>query len=122
MEHKEQGTIKTILPVESGASKDGNEWKKVVFTIANNGGYQGAEQIFAFEIFGAEKVDKFLQYNKVGDMVDVDFNIKTNEWKGKYYTSLQAWKVFKVGANIPNPQPQPQADPGQEEEDDKLPF
>ena len=47
------------MPVESGTSKDGNEWKKVVFTIANNGGYQGAEQIFAFEIFGAEKVDKF---------------------------------------------------------------
>lgn len=119
MEHKEQGTIKTILPVESGVSKDGNEWKKVVFVISNNGGYQGAEQIFAFEIFGAEKVDKFLQYNKEGDTVDVDFNIRTNEWQGKYYTSLQAWRVFKVEEA---PQPQPQAEPVQEEDEDKLPF
>lgn len=119
MEHKEQGAIKTILPVETGTTKDGKEWKKVVFTIANNGGYQGAEQIFAFEIFGVEKVDKFLQYNKEGDAVDVDFNINTNEWKGKYYTSLSAWKVFKSGVNTP--QPQPQAEPVQEEDDDS-PF
>lgn len=112
---KEQGKIKTILPVESGTSKDGKEWKKVVFVIANNGGYEGREQIFAFEIFGAEKVNKFLQFNKVGDTVDVGFNITTNEYKGKYYTSLGAWKVFKAGVNTPqgsqtNQAPQTSAD------------
>lgn len=111
---KEQGKIKAILPVESGTSKDGKEWKKVVFVIANSKGYEGREQIFAFEIFGAEKVDKFLQFNKVGDVVDVDFNITTNEWQGKYYTSLGAWKVFKAGVNKPQPQtnqtPQTNAD------------
>ena len=29
-------------------------------------------------------------------MVKVDFNVKTNEWKDKYFTSLDAWKVFKA--------------------------
>ncbi len=119
MELKLTGQIKTIKEVVSGTTKGGDEWKKVEFVIANNDGYQGQEQVFCFEIFGAEKVDKFLQYNKVGDMVDVDFNIRTNEWNDKHFTSLQAWKVFKVGVNTPPPTP---VEAVQEEGDDKLPF
>ena len=89
------GTIKKILPVQEGESKEGKKWKKITFVVSNNEGYEGAEQLFAFEIFGEEKVDKFLQYNKESNQVDVDFNIRTNEYQGKYYTSLQAWKVYK---------------------------
>jgi hypothetical protein len=29
-------------------------------------------------------------------MVDVKFNVKCNEWKEKYYSSLAAWSVFKA--------------------------
>lgn len=89
-----KGTIKTILEVESGTSKAGKEWSKVTFVVANNEGYEGSEQIFAFDIFGAEKVEDFLKYNKVGREVEVSYNIRTNDYNGKYYTSLQAWKVF----------------------------
>lgn len=89
-----KGTIKNILEVENGISKAGKEWSKLTFVIANNEGYEGAEQIFAFDIFGAEKVEDFLKYNKVGKEVEVSFNIRTNEYKGKYYTTLQSWKVF----------------------------
>jgi hypothetical protein len=31
-------------------------------------------------------------------MVEVKFNVKCNEWKGKYYSSLSAWSVFKAEA------------------------
>ena len=72
--------------------------------IANNEGYENREQIFAFDIFGAEKVDKFLQYNKVGYNVDVSFNIESKEFKGKYYTNLSAWKVFKAEAPVEIPE------------------
>jgi hypothetical protein len=106
------GTIRTITEAQTGQSKDGKEWKKITFVVSNNEGFEGAEQIFAFEIFGAEKVDNFLKYNKEGDTVDVDFNIRTNEYQGKYYTSLQAWKVFKAEG-----QAQPQAS---DDEDDLL--
>jgi hypothetical protein len=106
------GKIKQILEPVTGQSKDGKEWKKITFVVSNNEGYEGAEQLFAFEIFGAEKVDKFLQYNKEGTPVDVDFNIRTNEYQGKYYTSLQAWKVFKAEET-------PQAS---EEVEDDSPF
>ena len=47
-------------------------------------------------MFGDEKVENLNKYNKVGDSVSVEFNVSTNEWKGKYFTSLGAWKIFKA--------------------------
>jgi hypothetical protein len=108
------GTIRTMTGVQTGQTKDGSEWKKITFVVSNNDGFEGAEQLFAFEIFGAEKVDNFLKYNKEGDTVDVDFNIRTNEYQGKYYTSLQAWKVFKAEAT--------QAPQQASDDDEDLPF
>jgi len=91
-----KGTVKELLEVQSGTSKAGKDWKKQVFIVSNNEGYEGKEQIFAFEMFGTEKVDNLSKYNKVGDKVEVSFNIQTNEYNGKYYTSLQAWKVMSA--------------------------
>lgn len=90
------GTIKIISEVEGGISKAGKEWKKQNFVIANDDGYEGQEQIFAFEVFGDEAVENLTKYNKEGDKVKVLFNIKTNEWKGKYFTSLNAWRIEKT--------------------------
>ena len=47
MEYELKGALKTILPVQSGTSKAGKEWKKVNFIVANNDGYEGKEQEFA---------------------------------------------------------------------------
>ena len=66
-------------------------------------------------LFGDEKVEQFLKYNKVGQEVDVNFNVQTNEYKGKYYTSLQSWKIFKAEAGETAPEV------AQDEADD-LPF
>jgi len=98
MSYEAKGTIKTISEVQKRTSKAGKDWQKLTFTIINNDGYEGREQLYAFEIFGDEKVENFLKYNKVGQKVDVSFNVQTNEWQGKYFTSLQAWKVF--GAKV----------------------
>ena len=99
-----KGTIKNVLPTEKGISKDGKEWQKQLFVVANNDGYEGKEAIYCFEIFGEEKVQNFNKFNKVGDLVDVSFNISTNEWKGKYFTTLSAWKVFKADAGTTKPE------------------
>ena len=96
---KVTGKISNILPTERGVSKDGKEWSKLIFAIEIKEQLKDATEIKvknAFEIFGAEKVDKFLQYNKVGYNVDVEFNIKSNEYNNKFYTSLNAWKVSKA--------------------------
>lgn len=98
------GTITKVLPIIKGQKKDGTgEWQKMSFVLDNNEKYNN---IFCFEIFGDEKVENFNKYNKVGSVVKVDFNVKTNEWEGKYFTSLQAWKVFKAEATEQPQEPQ----------------
>jgi hypothetical protein len=85
------GNIEKILEVQTGESKAGKAWKKVTFVLKTSEEYNN---IYAFEIFGEDKVDKFIKWNEVGASVDVDFNVSCNEYNGKYYTSLQAWRVY----------------------------
>jgi hypothetical protein len=46
----------------------------------------------------------------------VSFNIGTNEWKGKYFTSLSAWRIEKSTGEAPI------AEVVVEEESGDLPF
>ena len=84
------GRITKVGEVEKGTSKEGKEWQKLTFLLDNNEPYNN---VFAFEVFGEEKVNQFLKFNKEGQSVSVEFNVKTNEWNGKYYTSLSAWMI-----------------------------
>jgi len=82
------GTIKQIgelIKFDSG-------FQKVEFILTTNEKYP---QDVKFDIV-KEKAEQFLQYNKVGDAVEVDFNIRGSEYKDKYYVNLTAWKVFKA--------------------------
>ena len=90
---KVTGKIENILETKTGTTKAGKEWKKTSFVVKTDDEYNN---LYCFDVFGDEKVNNFLQYNSKGDVVDVDFNVKTNEWKGKYFTSLDAWKIFKA--------------------------
>ena len=65
-------------------------FEKVEFVITTNDKYP---QDVKFEIV-KDAMENFLKYNKVGQDVEVSFNVRGNEWKGKYYVSLTAWKVF----------------------------
>ena len=94
MSNKKTGKITEILEVESGISKKTEKpWKKLTFAIDTN---EAFNNIVAFEVFGEDKVDNFLKYNKVGQTVEVDFNISSNKWKDKYFTSASAWKITKA--------------------------
>jgi len=73
-------------------------FQKVEFVITTND--EKYPQDVKFEIV-QDKVDDFIKYNKVGASVDVSFNVRGNEYQGKYYVSLSAWKVFKSEANAP---------------------
>ena len=90
---KTKGTIVKLLEKETGTSKAGKDWVKQTLVIDTKEDYNN---IIAFEVFGTETVENLNKYNKVGQEVEVEFNIQSNEWKGKYYTSLQAWKISKT--------------------------
>lgn len=88
-----KGKISKILEKKSGTSATGKGWVKISFLVETPAEYNN---LHCFEIFGAEKVDNFEKYNNTGDEVIVEFNVKCNEWQGKYFTSLEAWKIVKV--------------------------
>lgn len=98
-----KGRISTILPVQSGTGDKG-EWKSVDFVVKEVGG--DYPQSAVFRLWGLEKVDNFMKYNSEGSDVIVSFNLSAREWNGKYFNSLDAWKVFKddgaSNENAPN--------------------
>ena len=119
------GKLIKFLEVESGESKSGTTWSKQQFVVQTESQYNN---LYCFEVFGNEKVENLTKYQKEGDNVTVEFNVNTNEYKGKYYTSLSAWKISKANANgIQSPHvPQennnfPPA-PAMSDDDGSLPF
>ena len=107
---KVQGKITKILEPVKGQKKDGSgDWVKQNFIVTTTEQYNN---LYCFEVFGEEKVDNLNKYNKVGDEVEVNFNVQTNEWQGKYYTSLQAWRIKGVEQSAPETQKQDPDDLG----------
>ena len=54
---------------------------------------------------------------KVGDSVKVSTNLRGQEYKGKYYVSLQGWRIEKLEAEAEAPEA-----PSNANNDDALPF
>jgi hypothetical protein len=108
-----QGTIKIIFETQEFDSG----FKKREFVVTTDGDYP---QDIKFE-FIKDKVDILDKYSE-GQRVDVSFDIRGNEYNGKYYNNLQAWKVFAVeGASTKNDRANDGANDGASDKDD-LPF
>ncbi len=116
-----QGKLTKFLPVQSGEKKDKSGlWKKQSFIVETVEQYNN---LYCFEVFGDEKVDNLTKYQKEGDEVKVVFNVNTNEYQGKYYTTLSAWRIEKVsGGGGEVPRTFPKAEEVNDEEPNDLPF
>lgn len=64
-------------------------------------------------------LDKYLK----GQKVKVSVNVRGNEYQGKYYVSLNGWKIEKL-EDAPAPEAVPVAEfaPAPEEDPEDLPF
>jgi hypothetical protein len=94
------GIITQILEIQTGDKKDGSgQWEKQSFIVDTGTQYNN---IYCFEVFGDQKVDNFKKFNKVGQEVTVEFNVNTNEYKEKFYTTLNAWKIIATPSQTPN--------------------
>ena len=92
MELEVKGTITKIGETIEGVNKAGDTWQKLIYTVITDAKYNN---LFAFEVFGKDASTMFRKYNAVGDKVSVKFNVSTNEWQGKYFTTLQSWRCTK---------------------------
>lgn len=115
-ELKVTGTITKVLKEEGGTTKKGSKWLKQCFILDTKTEYNN---IYCFEMFGEERVNQ-LSKHKVGNQVEVSFNVSTNEWKDKYFTTLSAWKVFKATEETTAKEIQEVLET--EESEDDLPF
>ena len=108
MELKLNGTIKQV----GGVQEFDSGFKKLEFVITTDEQYP---QDVKFEVV-KDKAETFSQYNKVGAKVDVKFNVRGNEYNGRYFVNLQAWYVQNIEQNVEEKAPQV------EEESEEMPF
>ena len=91
------GTLKHIGETQSFASG----FKKREFVIET--GDDKYPQLVKLEV--SKERCKELDECSIGDTMDVQFDIRGNEYNGKYYVNLQAWKF----ENTPSQQSQKQS-------------
>lgn len=96
------GKLLKVLDPETGTSAKG-EWSKQGFIIETEGEYPKQIHISIWN----NKIE--LSQFKEGDVLNVDVNISSREFNGKWYTEVQAWKIDKIGGvdkNEPELQPE----------------
>jgi hypothetical protein len=93
MNYTTKGKIKSISEVQtfdSGA-------KKLSFQLVTDAQYNN---LYSFEVFknadNVKHLESFLEYNKVGNEVEIEWNVQCREYEGKHYTNLSMWKCSKV--------------------------
>ncbi len=119
MSYELTGTIKVIFDTQTFPSG----FFKREFVVTTQEQYP---QDVKFEAI-KEKGDMLDQYNE-GDRVNVKFNIRGNEYNGRYYINLQSWAISRAesdageGDNIPDLPPLEPSQLDESAEEDDLPF
>ena len=95
MELKIVGTIEKLMPIQKGISSTGREWVKqdIVMSMANG---QFVKH-FTAAVMGQERIDNFKL--RVGDNIVAYLDVDAKEYNGRWYNSINIWKVERVGAN-----------------------
>jgi hypothetical protein len=93
------GRIAAIGESESIPTKSGSPFLKRQLVIETEDRYP---QLIPFEFVQAH-VDVPASH-KVGELVEVFFDLQGRKWDEKYYVSARGWKIAAVGAQ-PAPQP-----------------
>ena len=112
--HELSGTVKEIFEEQTFASG----FNKREFVITDEA--EKYPQDIKFECV-KEKVELVNNLNK-GDKVKVTFDIRGNEYQGKYYVNLAAWKIESLGSGANNSSQPPPFDPADEILDEEPPF
>jgi hypothetical protein len=85
-----KGQVVAILPLESGITKAGKDWQKLTIVIEfNEGNYQKKLALSASK----EELIQTLQNLKQGDLITASINLESREFNGKWFNSVNVWKV-----------------------------
>ena len=109
MDFQFKGTVLAVLPIKTGAKKDGNgTWASQQYVIENTDDKYPKRLVC--DVFGQDKINEFGL--KAGQEVNAYFNIDGQEWQGKWFGKNSLWKVDKLSSNSVGQAPvtQPQDD------------
>ena len=81
-----KGTVKSILPLESGVSKSGKEWKKQSILIDTGGDFNNEIAVSAF----GDKIDSMNKL-EIGMEVSVLCNVYSREYNGRYFHNIDGY-------------------------------
>lgn len=102
-----------------------NNFKVVKFVVVDdsNADYPQTLELQATQ----DKAENLVKYNKVGDRVDVSFNLRGREWtnaegKTSVFNTIEAWKVFKAEPTNGEPTDFQAKTVAEPVEEDILPF
>ena len=97
-----KGKVEFISTLEKGTDKSGKEFEKAYFVL--NDGIGQYPNKYKIELFN--KTD-LMRGVAVGFEVIVSVNSNVNEWNGKHYCSLSAYKIEKAVSTQTTPAPPP---------------
>ena len=92
------GKVIAVLEPRGGVSKIGNAWKVQEYVIETHDQYP---RKMCFDVFGEDKINQF--NIQLGEELNVSFDVDAREWQGRWFNSIRAWKVERVGAAQPAP-------------------
>ena len=112
-----KGKIINALPHKSGVSKStGNPWEIAEYVIEETEGQYPKKMVFS--ISGSDRI-------QVGEIVDVHFDVDAREYNGRWFNSISAFRVDRIGQNAAQ-QPQQAAQPAPQQNgasgSGELPF
>ena len=112
-----KGKIITVLPIKSGTSKSGKEWRSQEYVIETEGQYP---KHVCFEVFG----DKIGEFGiQLCDELNVSFDIDAHQWKDRWFNSIRAFRVNHISSTQPQRQQPKEAEifpPKQEEKQEPI--
>lgn len=86
------GVVAVIGDIEKGQSKSGKPWQKRTLVLSFARPDNMKDGMAAFTLFGEKKM-AMIEGLAEGEMVKVSFDVDSREYKGRYYTELNAWRV-----------------------------
>lgn len=105
-----KGIITAAMPIASGTSKNGKEWRRASYILQYDNSNAQYPKSVLFDVMG----DKIEQLNiQQGHEYEIEIDFTTREYNGRTYLSASAWKATPTQQSAPQQpvyqQAQPQA-------------
>lgn len=92
-----EGKLVQLLEKRSGVSANGTNWTSQDFVIEIPGQYVSNA---VFNVYG-DRVQ--LSQFQIGEYIKVSFDIRGREYQGRWYNTLNCWKIDHAGATGAQP-------------------